>query len=36
MKKEKKSLLDFFGKWPGTKKELKKIKKILREDRKGF
>ena len=33
-KKEKKNLLDFFGKWPGDKKELDKIGKRIYEDRK--
>ena len=26
--------MDFFGKWPGDKKELDKITKIIYEDRK--
>ncbi len=29
-------LMDFFGRWPGTKKELTEIKKTLEHDRKKF
>ncbi len=31
---KKKTILDFFGKWPGDKKELDKIEKRIYEDRK--
>ena len=34
--KDLKPLLDFFGKWPGDKKELDAIKKTLARDRKSF
>ena len=33
---EKRSLLDFFGKWPGDKKELDKIQKELAKERHAF
>ncbi|MBD3361560.1 hypothetical protein GF358_02080 [Candidatus Woesearchaeota archaeon] len=32
----KKDILDFFGKWPGPKKELSKISRELKKERKGF
>jgi predicted CopG family antitoxin len=32
----KKSILDSAGKWAGTEEEFKKIKKMVREDRKKF
>ncbi len=32
--KKKKTIMDFFGKWPGDKKELDKIQKMISEDRK--
>ncbi len=35
-KTKKKSLLDFFGKWPGDEKEIKEIKKKLEQERKNF
>ena len=31
-----KSLLEFYGKWPGTKEELNEIENILEKDRKRF
>ena len=34
--REKQSLLDFFGAWPGDKKELDTIKKELKKERKTF
>ncbi len=35
-KEQKKSLLDFFGKWPGPKEELDKISKELERERRSF
>ncbi len=35
-KNKKTNLLDFFGKWPGDKKELDKIEKELYRERKKF
>jgi len=35
-KEEKKSLLDFFGRWPGSKEELSKINKELEQERRSF
>jgi predicted CopG family antitoxin len=35
-KERRKSLLDFFGKWPGPKNELDKIKKSLSKERESF
>lgn len=35
-KEKKRSLLDFFGKWPGSSEELDKIKKMIEKDRKKF
>jgi len=32
----KKDILDFFGKWPGPKKELDKISKELKKERESF
>ena len=34
--KKEKNIFDFFGKWPGTKKELNKISKELTQERKTF
>ena len=36
MERKKQTIMDFAGKWPGDKKELDKIKRILSEDRKKF
>ena len=33
---KKKSILEFFGKWPGSKEELSKIAYELKEERKKF
>ncbi len=33
---KKKSLLDFFGKWPGSEEEIENIKKIIEKGRKNF
>ena len=33
-KMRKRPLMDFFGKWPGSKEELNEIKKMLEKDRK--
>lgn len=35
-KARRKSLIDFFGCWPGDKGELDKISKIIEKDRKNF
>lgn len=35
-KVKKHSLLDFFGKWPGTAEETERIKKVLGKERKYF
>ena len=35
-KTRKKSLLDFFGAWPGSPLEAHHIKKVLKEERKSF
>jgi predicted CopG family antitoxin len=35
-KKKHKSVLDFFGKWPGSKHELEEIKENLEKERKSF
>ena len=35
-KTRKRPLMDFFGKWPGNKEELDKIKNTLERDRKKF
>ena len=35
-KNKRTNLLDFFGKWPGDKKELDKIEKMIYNDRKKF
>ncbi|MBN1644903.1 antitoxin VapB family protein [Candidatus Woesearchaeota archaeon] len=34
--KKEKSILDFFGKWPGTRDELNKISKELTKERNKF
>lgn len=34
--KSKKSLMDFFGKWPGPKDELDRIEAMLGEERRDF
>ena len=35
-KNKKKSLMDFFGKWPGSEEEIENIQKIIDEGRKNF
>lgn len=35
-KSKKKSLITFFGKWPGSNEELTKIKKNIEQERKRF
>ncbi len=36
LKNKKRPLTDFFGKWIGSEKEIKDIKKIIKEGRKNF
>ena len=36
MKQKRKNIMKFFGKWPGDKNDLDKIKKRINEDRKNF
>lgn len=36
MERKKRGIMDFAGKWPGDKKEVDQIKKILSQDRKKF